>query len=208
MHILAIYAHPSKNSFTARVLKEFLKGLTQAKHSFEVHDLYDGAFNCILDISHYEREMSWMPREKLPADVQTEQDRIQKADALAFIYPVWWSDCPAILKGWFDRVWSNGYAYSYKNDKRESFIKPKKAIVLCTAGHTVEHLEETGIADSMRCVMIRDRLNNVGFTDVKMVILGGMVQKDEAITRNNLKVSFEQGFRFCRGKGNDPDFRG
>ena len=64
-------------------------------------------------------------------------------------------------------VWTNGYAYFYdENVGRKSFIKPKKALVICTAGHTVEYLEETGIAKSMRCIMLKDRLNNVGFTDV------------------------------------------
>jgi NAD(P)H dehydrogenase (quinone) len=198
MHVLVIYAHPSGNSFTAEVLEEFLRGLSTAKHSFDVHDLYGSGFNGMLDKGQYEREMSWAPVQELPDDVKNEQARIQNADALAFIYPVWWSDCPAILKGWFDRVWSNGFAYFYESDKRKSLIAPRKALVLCTAGHPVGHLEETGIAESMRCIMLKDRLKNVGFLHVKMVLLGGMAEREDATARANLQEAFENGLHFER----------
>lgn len=199
MHVLVIYAHPSKDSFTAKVLNEFLKGLSTANHLYDLNDLYASGLNCLLDKNQYAREMSWTPEQELPPDVKNEQKRIQAADALAFIYPVWWSDCPAILKGWFDRVWSNGFAYFYEGDTRNSVITPKKALVLCTAGHSEEHLEETGIAQSMRCIMLKDRLNNVGFSEAEMVILGGMVQSDEEHARKNLKEAFNRGLHFFAG---------
>lgn len=69
---------------------------------------------------------------------------------------------------------------------------------MCTAGHTVEYLEETGIAQSMRCIMLKDRLNNVGFTDVKMEILGGMVNKDDLIKRSNLEKAYSLGVDFFK----------
>ena len=47
----------------------------------------------------------------IPDDVKHEHKKIEKADCLIFLYPVWWSDCPSKLKGWFDRVYSVGYAY-------------------------------------------------------------------------------------------------
>ena len=193
MHVLVIFAHPSKASFTAKVLAEFLRGLSSTGHTYEIRNLYEDNFDCVLDGEHYTREMAWTPSSDVPEDVKREQEKVQNADALAFIYPVWWSDCPAQLKGWFDRVWTNGFAYFYNDTTRKSFIKPKKALVLCTAGHTVEHLEETGIAESMRCSMINDRLRNVGFTKTKMVILGGMTEKSEKTTRSNLKEAFKCG---------------
>ena len=122
---------------------------------------------------------------------------IGKADALAFVYPVWWSDCPAKLKGWFDRVLAYGYAYFYEDgDHRASQIAIDKALALCPAGHTVEHLEETGIAQSMRCIMLQDRLSGVGVKEAKMEILGGMVPGSDAIRQRNLERAYQLGREF------------
>ena len=199
MHIYVIYAHPSESSFTYEVLNSFLQGVKVLGNTFEIGNLYEMNFQCKLDMDQYTREMSWTASKPVPDDVAAEQEKIQRADAIAFIYPVWWSDCPSILKGWFDRVWTNGYAYFYdENAGRKSFIKPKKALVICTAGHTVEYLEETGIAQSMRCIMLKDRLNNVGFTDVKMEILGGMSDKNNLTKRSNLEKAYNLGVDFFK----------
>jgi len=76
-------------------------------------------FKSHLDLAEYNRETSLDASSPLPDDVEAKQQKIEKADALVFIYPVWWSDCPAKLKGWFDGVWSYGNAYFY--DKKTSF---------------------------------------------------------------------------------------
>lgn len=67
-----------------------------------------------------------------------------------------------------------------------------------TAGYTVEYLEETEIAKSMRCIMLKDRLNNVGFTDVKMEILGSMENKNDFIKSSNLKKAYNLGVNFFK----------
>jgi NAD(P)H dehydrogenase (quinone) len=129
--------------------------------------------------------------------VEAEQEKINKADALVFIYPVWWSDCPARLKGWFDRVFTYGYAYQYESSEHfRSKIFIEKALVLCPAGHTAEHLEVIGIAESMRCIMLKDRLLGVGVKEARMEILGGMTPADEAVRKNNLKRAYELGKTF------------
>ena len=197
MRIQVILSHPSKKSFTYSVFESFLAGLRVAGHEYEVSDLYEMDFKSEMDICQYEREMGFDPSISVSEDVRLEQEKINQADAVAFIYPVWWSDCPAKLKGWFDRVWSLGYAYFYddydETGTRESLIRPKKALVICTAGHTVKHLEETGIAQSMRCIMLHDRLENVGFRDAQMEILGGMTTGGDKKCRENLRIAYDLG---------------
>jgi len=134
------------------------------------------------------------PEAPVPYDVKLEQDKIDRSDALSFIYPVWWSDCPAKLKGWFDKVLTYGYAYFYDmNETRFTKIDIKKAVVICSAGHTVEHLEEIGIAESMRRIMINDRLSGIGVKEAHMEILGGMMPKDNRYRRKNLERVYEIG---------------
>lgn len=197
MHVYVVFAHPSRRSFSQAVLKAFARGLEEAGHTFEIGDLYDMGFEYEMDEAQYFRELGLDPRAPVPEDVQSEQDKIDRADALVFIYPLWWSDCPAKLKGWFDRVLTYGYAYFYDDDEqRYSRIAIDKALVICSAGHTVEHLEETGIAESMRCIMLSDRLLGVGVKAAEMAILGGMMPGDDSRREGNLQRAYELGKAF------------
>ncbi|MCU0639604.1 MAG: NAD(P)H-dependent oxidoreductase [Candidatus Krumholzibacteria bacterium] len=194
MKVYIVFAHPSRKSFTGEVLDSFVRGLAEAGHCCEIGDLYVMNFRSDMDPGQYERETGMDPSAPVPADVLAEQEKIGRSDALVLVYPLWWSDCPAKLKGWFDRVWSLGYAYTYENGAHAApAIKAPKALVICTAGHTEEHLEETGIAESMRRVMLQDRLLGVGFGSARLEILGGMVLGDPSRRRLNLERAYRLG---------------
>lgn len=194
MHVYVVFAHPTRVSFTGAVLDAFCAGLEAAGHTFEIGDLYRMDFISDMDIDQYRRETGGDPGAPVPADVLREQEKIARADALVFIYPVWWSDCPARLKGWFDRVWTYGYAYTYdEGEHRASRIGVGKALVICPAGHPVEHLEETGIAGAMRRIMLDDRLRGVGVREAEMVILGGMLPGVEGMRERNLETACRLG---------------
>ena len=110
------------------------------------------------------------------------------------MFPLWWSDCPAKLKGWFDRVMTHGFAYFYGADgQRSTRIRTRKALVLCSAGHTEEHLHATGIVQAMREIMIQDRLLGIGVKEARLEILGGMMPGDDTHRERNLARAFELG---------------
>ena len=194
MLVYILYAHPARESFSRAVLGAFSRGLEDAGHAFEVHDLYASGFVSEMDEAQYRREVGLRPQAAVPPDVRAEQARVDRADALVFIYPVWWSDCPAKLKGWFDRVWTYGYAYFYDVDRQHGTrIEVKQALVLCPAGHTVEHLEQTGIAEAMRRIMLHDRLLGIGVREARMEILGGMLPGDDSCRERNLERAYRLG---------------
>ncbi len=194
MHVYIVFAHPSRDSFNRSVLDTFTRGLKDAGHTYEIGDLYRMGFKSEMDPVQYQREVGLDPVAPVPDDVKAEQEKIDRADGLAFIYPVWWSDCPAKLKGWFDRVWTYGYAYFYdENEARYTQIDIRKAIVICSAGHPVEHLEKTGIAESMRRIVLNDRLLGIGIKEAQMEILGGMMPQDDTYRQTNLEKVYKLG---------------
>lgn len=71
---------------------------------------------------------------ELPQRILDEQARVDRCDAIAFVSPIWWLGLPAMLKGWFDRVWSNGWAYAFANDPEGSLLRPRPFAFLFTAG--------------------------------------------------------------------------
>ena len=180
MNVLIIYCHPSRDSYTYQILKQLQETLRNESIKFEVSDLYEMDFRTEMTEQEYMREGLLNLNLPIAPDVQKEQEKIENADCIIFLYPVWWSDCPAKLKGWFDRVYTVGYAYGYDNKgtKIKKMKTVKYGIALCTAGHPNKVLDEIGIAESMRNVMIDDRLG-MRFNKKEMIILGGTLEREK-----------------------------
>lgn len=180
MNILIVYAHPSKKSYTFQVLERLKLVLNTEKWKVEISDLF--ASNFVSDMSEEEYEREGLAKTELPIskDVLAEQEKIEKADCIIFLYPVWWSDCPAKLKGWFDRVYSVGYAYGQNETSRKMKTIPY-GLVICTAGHPNEFLHEIEIAQSMEKIMLEDRLGK-RFTHKEMIILGGTLELENVMS--------------------------
>jgi len=175
MHVLVLFAHPRRDAFTGELADAFCQGLREAGHSVEFADLYAEGFDPLLEAGQFALETGLDPQAPRPADVEAQQVRLDRAEGLVFIYPFWWSDVPAILKGWFDRVWSYGYAYAYESDRsRTTRLRIRKALALSPAGHTDEKLDALGLREAHRRVMVEDRLLGVGIPEARLELLGGL----------------------------------
>jgi NAD(P)H dehydrogenase (quinone) len=109
-HVHIVYCHPSEDSLTAEIRDAFIKGLEDSGKSYTISDLYKQGFKADMTEAEYLRDAYYNDALPLADDVLAEQALIYASDALAFIYPVFWTEAPAKLVGWFDRVWSYGYA--------------------------------------------------------------------------------------------------
>lgn len=191
MHIFIVYCHPSEDSFTRHVRDEFIRGVQSAGHTYEISDLYKMNFQTDMSEAEYLRESNYNDKLPLSGDVIAEQEKINRCDVIVFIYPVFWTEAPAKLVGWFDRVWTYGFAYGERKMK-----KLKKAIFLVIAGHTLEHLKEYGHYDAMKTVMLGDRIFDRAETK-EMIILDGTTKFNPELRQANwdkhLKTAFEAG---------------
>ncbi|MBM1172501.1 NAD(P)H-dependent oxidoreductase [Microvirga arabica] len=115
MHALIVVAHPDPKALTHSVADHLAEGVSSSGHTFEIADLAAEGFDprfIAADLALYHREAP------PPADVAAEQARIDRADALVLVYPVYWWSMPGMLKGWIDRVFANGWAYDEAPDGR------------------------------------------------------------------------------------------
>jgi len=185
MNIFVVYCHPSSDSFTKTVLDTFVIQCRENGHFVEVSDLYNIKFSTDMTEEEYLREANYDEDYKLNQDVIEEQNKINKSDVIVFIYPVFWTEAPAKLVGWFDRVWTYGFAYGSKQMKYLS-----KSIFLCVAGRTIDHLRIHGQFDSMKNVMIGDRMHERAKVN-KMYILDGMSKANADLRNANYTIHIE-----------------
>lgn len=151
------------------------------------------------DITEGEYEREGFAKTELPIsnDIIAEQNKIENSDCIIFLYPVWWSDCPAKLKGWFDRVYSAGDAYNH-NDTVQKMKIMKCGIVICTAELPNSFLSEIRITQSVEIIMLDDRLGK-RFEYKEVLVLGGTLglEKVRQQHKNQIKELFTKIQNYC-----------
>ncbi|MGN0425741.1 MAG: NAD(P)H-dependent oxidoreductase [Acetatifactor sp.] len=156
MNVFVVYCHPSENSFTHTVKESFVKGLADAGHSYEISDLYADNFHPVMSEEEYIREGFYHLECPLAEDVIREQEKINRADSIVFIYPDFWTASPAMLEGWFQRVWTYGFAYG----NTQTMKRLKKAVFLLTMGGSLQDEVRRVQLEAMKTVMIGDRIRD------------------------------------------------
>ena len=110
MRVLLVSAHPLADSFVAAVRAAAISGLRAGGHDVDLLDLDREGFEPRLSLREWESHRPGITAK--PEEVQAHATRLQWADALVLVYPTWWGAQPAIMKGWLDRVWVEGVAYT------------------------------------------------------------------------------------------------
>lgn len=195
MKVFIIYAHPGggyDGSFVPHAKNSFIAGLEAAGHEYVISDLCKMDFNADMSEAEYFRESNLRTDLPVPPDVLAEQEKINSADAIVFIFPVFWADAPAKLKGWFDRVWTYGFSYG----ENRTMKTLEKALVLCIAGNPLEQIKQTGQYDALKTSMLSDRIHDRAKSK-KMIILDGTSKFNPALRESNwekhLKTAFAAG---------------
>ncbi|AKU15126.1 NAD(P)H-dependent oxidoreductase [Luteipulveratus mongoliensis] len=119
--ILWISAHPDPKSLTASLRSAALEHLRGRGHRVVESDLYAMGWNPVLSDADFEQPDTAVPlvsRQKaatlegtLSEDIRREQAKVRETDTVVLQFPLWWYGAPAILKGWFDRVLTSGFAF-------------------------------------------------------------------------------------------------
>lgn len=165
MNVLIVYAHPEPRSLNGS-LKDFaVRRLQAAGHAVQVSDLYAMNWKAPLDaFDSLDRdpEARFDPSldskrayaaGRQSSDIAAEQEKLRWADTLILQFPLWWFSMPAILKGWFERVYAYGFAYGVgeHSDARwgdrygEGNLAGKRAMLVVTTGGWESHYSVRGI---------------------------------------------------------------
>jgi NAD(P)H dehydrogenase (quinone) len=188
MRVLVVFCHPRRASFTGDVLDRVVAGLGEAGHAVDVADLYREGFQPVFgdeDYAHFEGGA-------MGADVLREQERVERSDGIVLVFPVWWWSFPAMLKGWFDRVWANGWAYEFANNPGGSLLPPRPFGIVACAASSREVYERRGYEAMLSRQIEVGTLGFCGVGSSRLVILND-VGWDDAQQERHLEQAHELG---------------
>lgn len=134
MRCLVILAHPLQTSLNHHLANHARTTLEAAGHDVEFIDLYKQDFEARLSGSERSNYKSQSDR---ASDVAAHGRALQDAEMLVLVFPTWWFGLPAILKGWFDRVFVPGIAFDESDDLgaiKPRLKKMKRIVAITTLG--------------------------------------------------------------------------
>ena len=109
MRVHVVHAHPVETSFNRALFDTAVAALREAGHEVDALNLYEDGFEAVM--SRDERLAYHDVPQNLTPAIAPYVERLRAADAVVFIYPVWNYGFPAILKGYFDRIYLPGVAF-------------------------------------------------------------------------------------------------
>lgn len=145
MKHLIIYSHPNKGSLNHHLLQTVIDSLKIKNHEIVIRDLYQLNFNPVLSLE----DMDGQRMGNVTDEVKQEQQYISWADHIIFIYPIWWTGMPAIMKGYIDRVFSYGFAYRYDQGVQKSLLTGKLTTIINTHGKSQAEYESIGMDNAL-----------------------------------------------------------
>ena len=182
MKHLIIYSHPNPRSFCHAILETTSGALKAKRHEVVVRDLYALDFDPVLKSGDIEGIISG----KVPAEIKAEQDKITWADVITFIYPIWWTGLPAMVKGYIDRVFSLNFAYSMGAGGPIGLLAGKKVVIFNTTGAAREIYDSTGMFDAMKKVSDTGIFNFCGMEVLEHKFFTSVPSTDDATRKGYL----------------------
>ena len=125
--VVIINGHPNRDSFNFGIAEAYKNGAKQSGNEVKEIIISELNFNPNL-------QFGYQKRTELEPDLLEAWQKIQWADHLVWIHPVWWGGLPAITKGFIDRLFLPGFAFQYRENSVwwDKLLKGKTAHIITT----------------------------------------------------------------------------
>ncbi|GAA4138604.1 hypothetical protein GCM10022216_15850 [Sphingobacterium kyonggiense] len=126
LHILLIFGHPRKDSYCAALADQYIRGAQDAQVQIRRLDLIDLEFEPQVLVPSPQKQF-------VEPDLVLAKELILWADHLVFVFPTWWGNVPALVKGFLDRCFVPGFAFrEIQFDHYEKMLSPRTAQIITT----------------------------------------------------------------------------
>lgn len=162
MSTLVVVSHPDRDSLTHEAARAAFDAIRAAGGDVEFADLATEGFDprfTAADLDLYRGTSG------VPAEIVAEQERIDRAEHLVLVFPMYWWSMPALLKGWIDRVFIGGWAYDAAPEAAQFGMLDRLTIhLVIVAGDDAESFERHGIPQAVSTQIERGIVTYSGAT--------------------------------------------
>ncbi|GAA0876057.1 NAD(P)H-dependent oxidoreductase [Wandonia haliotis] len=164
--ILIINGHPDKESFNFGLSESYKKGAEKSNAEIREINIRELNFNPNL-------QFGYRKRTELEPDLLDAQTKLKWADHLVWIYPVWWSSVPAIMKGFLDRILLPGFAFNKRENSlfSDKHFTGKTARIICTLDQPAWYYKWF-YGNPSHNAMRKGTLNYIGVKKVRITTIG------------------------------------
>ena len=217
-----VLAHPEGKSYNAHLASVTHRSLEKLGWNVTVSDLYAMGFDPCERPEHYvdrqnaarfdvQAEQKFASdRGSIPSAVSAEIARLDNADLLIIQYPMWWHLPPAILKGWFDRVFIYGEVYGSKRRFEVGRFVGKRAMLSLTVATSTESYAYNGRSGDIDLLLwpVHLSLAYVGYTVMAPFVAygveAGLRYSEESVIKARLERVEEDLVRRMRSLDTTP----
>jgi NAD(P)H dehydrogenase (quinone) len=197
VRVLWVSAHPDPRSLNGALRDVGIEALRRDGHEVVESDLYAMGWNPVVDHADFGHDpaerLDVLPESQcaletgtLSDDIRREHEKIRWADTLVVQFPLWWFGMPAILKGWFDRLFVQGFAQGVLDPETgraqrygSGGLVGRRAMLLTTVGANAVTTGPRGIHGDICEVLfpvLHGTLWYTGMTVVRPVVVNGAVR--------------------------------
>ena len=185
MNCLIVFAHPAPDSLCARLAGVVRDTLLDHGHTVVFDDLYANDFDPVMTT---QERRKYYDNDVFPQSLDSFARRLEQSEALILVFPTWWFGFPAILKGWFDRIWVPGVAFDRKD---EGHLRNLRRTLIVTTLNSSFWLERLLIGQPIRHTVKRVCLTR-GAPKAKFKMMP--LYQAQAVTQTRL-LKFEKALR-------------
>ncbi|PAB60150.1 NAD(P)H-dependent oxidoreductase [Anaeromicrobium sediminis] len=164
MKTTIILAHPWHGSFNKAIMDIAVKQLKNRKKEYQIIDLNKDNFAPVLRESELAFYSKGESKDEL---VKKYQSMLKDTHELVFIFPIWWFDIPAILKGFIEKVMLKNYAYIEGKYGLKGLLTNIKVTTVTTTSEAPTWYLKYLVGNPIKRSFIQGTLKSIGLKNVK-----------------------------------------
>lgn len=192
MRVVIVFNHPYEGSYGNAILSSVIKGLQKANQEIDLMHLDNDGFNPVMSKEDLKAFVDHKPVDPQVIDYQK---RLEKADHLIFIFPIWWDLMPAMTKGFIDRVLSPKVVYDHhpRGFGLVPLLKNLKGVTIITTMNKPKIMYSLLIGNLIKKAMLRSVFKTMGYKNLNWISFTS-VKSVSQTKRENWLISLENMF--------------